>query len=126
VELSPGAPYEYTATAAGLVFAAGACPLDAAGAVVAPGDRQAQATRCVDNLLLALSPRGATATDLVKTTIYVVAEAREDLVAVWNVAAARLGRTPSTLLGLAMLGYRDQLVEIEAIANLPGREPSEP
>ena len=125
MELYLGAPYEYTATAAGLVIAAGACPLDAAGAVVAPGDREAQATRCVDNLLLALSARGATATDLMKTTIYVVAEAREDLVAVWNVAAARLGRTPSTL-GVAMLGYRDQLVEIEAIANLPGPEPPEP
>ena len=28
----------------------------------------------------------------------------------------RLGRTPSTLLGVSLLGYPDQLVEIEAIA----------
>jgi enamine deaminase RidA (YjgF/YER057c/UK114 family) len=32
-------PYEYTATANGLVFTAGACPLDAEGRVVAPRDR---------------------------------------------------------------------------------------
>jgi hypothetical protein len=37
--------------------------------------------------------------------------------------SARLGRTPSTLLGVSLLGYPDQLVEIEAIAVLdPDRE----
>jgi enamine deaminase RidA (YjgF/YER057c/UK114 family) len=122
-ELYPGAPYDYTSTAGGLVFAAGACPLDAAGAVVAPGDREAQAARCVDNLLAALSTRGATTGDLLKTTIYVVADAREDLAKVWDVVAARLGRAPSTLLGVSMLGWPDQLVEIEAIASLPQQPP---
>jgi enamine deaminase RidA (YjgF/YER057c/UK114 family) len=39
-------------------------------------------------------------------------------VRVWDVVAARFGsaKPPSTLLGVAMLGYPDQLVEIEAIA----------
>jgi hypothetical protein len=32
---------------------------------------------------------------------------------------ARLGRAPSTLLGVSMLGWPKQLVEIEAIASLP-------
>ena len=90
--------------------------VDADGRVVAPGDREAQATRCVDNLLAALAERGASASDLLKTTIFVVAESREDLVAVWEVVEARLGRIPSTLLGVSLLGYPDQLVEIEAIA----------
>ena len=39
----PGAPYEYAAAANGLVFTAGACPLDVEGRVVAPGDLEAQA-----------------------------------------------------------------------------------
>jgi enamine deaminase RidA (YjgF/YER057c/UK114 family) len=116
MELYRGAPYEYSAASGGLVFTAGACPLDADGRVVAQGDREAQATRCVDNLLAALAERGASASDVLKTTIFVVAESREDLVAVWKVVESRLGRIPSTLLGVALLGYPDQLVEIEAIA----------
>ena len=116
MELYRGAPYEYSAAFGGLVFTAGACPLDADGRVVAPGDREAQATRCVDNLLAALAERGASASDVLKTTIFVVAESREDLVAVWKVVESRLGRIPSTLLGVSLLGYPDQLVEIEAIA----------
>jgi len=120
VELYRGAPYEYSAAFGGLVFTAGACPLDADGRVVAPSDREAQAARCVDNLLAALAERDASASDLLKTTIFVVAESRADLVAVWEVVEARLGRIPSTLLGVSLLGYPDQLVEIEAIAAIRG------
>jgi enamine deaminase RidA (YjgF/YER057c/UK114 family) len=120
VDLYRGAPYEYSAVADGLVFTAGACPLDSDGHVVTPGDRVAQATRCVANLLEALAERGASANDMLKTTIYVVADTREDLVAVWEVVEARIGRVPSTLLGVSLLGYPDQLVEIEAIAAIPG------
>lgn len=39
--LYPGTPYDYSRTARGLVFAAGACPLEEAGRVVAPGPRGA-------------------------------------------------------------------------------------
>jgi enamine deaminase RidA (YjgF/YER057c/UK114 family) len=116
MDLYPGVPYEYSRTARGLVFAAGACPLDESGRVVAPGDREAQATRAVENLLAALAEHGLGAESLVKTTIFVVAEEQTDLARVWNVVAARLGRTPSTLLGVSLLGYPEQLVEIEGIA----------
>jgi enamine deaminase RidA (YjgF/YER057c/UK114 family) len=111
-----GTPYNYSSTAAGLVFTAGACPLDADGAVVAPGDLEAQAAATVDNLVSALAEAGTTPDALLKTTIYVVAERRTDLVRVWDVVAARLGRAPSTLLGVSFLGYPEQLVEIEAVA----------
>ena len=86
---------------------------------MAPGDLQAQADRCVDNLLAALAEHGATATELLKTTIFVVASDRSQLTTVWDVVADRLGRAPSTLLGVSMLGWPRQLVEIEAIAKLP-------
>jgi enamine deaminase RidA (YjgF/YER057c/UK114 family) len=98
------------------VFAAGACPLDEHGNVVAPGDREAQAARCVEDLLAALAEAGTGAESLLKTTVYVVADERADLVRVWGVVAARLGSMPSTLLGVSLLGYPEQLVEIEAIA----------
>jgi enamine deaminase RidA (YjgF/YER057c/UK114 family) len=112
--LYPGVPYEYTATANGLVFTAGACPLDAEGRVVAPGDLETQAAQAAENLIEALAK--ADADELLKTTIYVVAEERADLVRAWDVVSARLGRAPSTLLGVSFLGYPEQLVEIEAIA----------
>ena len=116
MSLYPGVPYEYTATAGGLVFTAGACPLDETGHVVAPGDLEAQSARTADNLLEALAQAGAAADDVVKTTVYVVGEERGDLVRAWDVISARLGRAPSTLLGVSFLGYPDQLVEIEAVA----------
>ena len=114
------APYDYAAIAPGarLVFTAGACPLDPAGQVVAPGDVEAQAAQALDNLLVTLAAAGSGPELVLKTTVYVVAADRTDLVRVWDVVAARFGRAtpPSTLLGVAMLGYPDQLVEIEAIA----------
>ena len=114
--LYPGAPYEYAASAHGLVFTAGACPLDDEGRVVAPGDHEAQAARAVENLVAALEQHGASPESLLKTTVYVVAEDRAALVRVWDVVSARLGRAPSTLLGVSLLGYPGQLVEIEAVA----------
>jgi enamine deaminase RidA (YjgF/YER057c/UK114 family) len=119
--LYPGVPYEYTSTASGLVFAAGACPLDAEGRTVAAGNLEAQARRAADNLLEALAEAGAAPEDLLKTTIYVVGEERADLVRAWAIISERLGRAPSTLLGVSFLGYPDQLVEIEAIARAGGR-----
>jgi len=125
-DLAPGLPYEYAsvAPAGSTIFTAGACPLDADGVVVAPGDVRAQADRSVDNLLAVLELHGAGAADLVRTTIYVVGS-RDDLVAAWDVIAARLApsRPPSTLLGVACLGYRDQLVEIDGIAAMPTEQP---
>jgi enamine deaminase RidA (YjgF/YER057c/UK114 family) len=76
--------YDYSSEAYGLVFTAGACPLDAEGKVVAPGDHEAQARRAADNLLAALAERGLDAGSLLKPTIYVVGEERAVLV--------RLGR----------------------------------
>jgi len=121
--LFPGAPYAYAAVAgrAGLVFAAGACPLDDQGQVTAPGDIPAQARQALANLRAALEDSGATIRDVVKTTVFVASGQRSDLVSAWNEVAAAFGDhdVPSTLLGVTVLGYPDQLVEIEAIAVAP-------
>jgi hypothetical protein len=50
-----------------------------------------------------------------------LADERADLVRVWDVVSSRLGRAPSTLLGISFLGYPEQLVEIEAIASVDSR-----
>jgi enamine deaminase RidA (YjgF/YER057c/UK114 family) len=120
--LYPGVPYDYAAVAppGAVVFTAGACPLDADGAVVAPGDHRAQARAALDNLLAVLADHGCGPDDLVRTTIYVVGE-RPDLVRVWETIAAGLSpsRPPGTLVGVTVLGYPDQLVEIDGIAAVP-------
>ena len=118
-----GVPYAYAATVRGtdLIFTAGACPLDNQGHVVAPGDIAAQARQTLDNLRAVLGDCGATLRDVLKTTVYVASGDRGDLVTAWNEIASAFGDhdAPSTLLGVAMLGYPDQLVEIEAIAAVP-------
>jgi enamine deaminase RidA (YjgF/YER057c/UK114 family) len=117
------APYAYAAVTppGGLVFTAGACPLDADGSVVPEGDVPGQTTTALDNLEVALGAAGAGLADVVRTTVYVASQEQRDLVAAWRVVEARFGdhRPPSTLLGVAVLGYTGQLVEIDAIAALP-------
>ena len=119
-DLYRDAPYEYAAVApaGSLVFTAGACPLDAAGAVVAPGDHRGQARQALENLRLVLESAGSGFERVLKTTVYVVAEERADLVRTWEAVeeAFAPARPPSTLLGVALLGYPEQLVEIEAVA----------
>ena len=119
-QLTDDVPYAYAAVGAGLVFTAGACPLDDAGAVVAPGDVAAQAQRTMENLRDALAAAGCALTDVAKSTVYVASADRADLVTAWEVVRAAFGEhdAPSTLLGVAVLGYLDQLVEVEAIAVL--------
>lgn len=123
-QLAQTAPYAYAATTAGparAVWVAGACPLDASGATVAPGDYASQTHQVMRNLATALADAGAALTDIAKTTIYVASARREDLVTAWNVYKEYMGAhdAPSTLLGVTVLGYDDQLVEVEAIAVLP-------
>ncbi|MHB1931228.1 MAG: RidA family protein [Acidimicrobiales bacterium] len=120
-KLSDRAPYAYAAVAEGAsrwVFTAGACPLDEHGHTVAPGDVAAQAEQVMANLRTALAAAGATLTDVVKTTVYVATRRREDLLTAWEVVHRHFGEhdAPSTLLGVSVLGYRDQLVEVEAVA----------
>ncbi|MFI5282234.1 MAG: RidA family protein [Candidatus Dormibacterales bacterium] len=116
MRLYPGAPYEYASSGDGLVFTAGACPLDENGRVVGVGDLEAQADRAVENLLAALAEAGCAPSELLKTTVYVVGKDRSDLERAWRIVFSKLGRVPSTLLGVSFLGYPEQLVEIEAIA----------
>ena len=122
--LSNVAEYAYAAVVdpnTRLVFTAGACPLDAAGQTVRPGDFVGQAHQVVANLVAALEAAGATLADVVKSTVFVATADRATLTAVWRVVRDAFGEhdPPSTLLGVTVLGYPDQLVEVEAIAALP-------
>ena len=108
---------------AGLVFTAGAMPIDAEGQVTAPGDLAAQTRQALANLQIALEDAGATIRDVLKTTVYVASSDPGDLIAAWKEVRAVFGDhdVPGTCLGVTVLACPGQLVEIEAIAAAPGQ-----
>ena len=119
--LSSVAEYAYAATApAGsrLVFLAGACPLNDDGSTAAVGDYAGQAAKAFENMRTALADAGASVEDVLCTRVLVASSRRQDLVAAWEVVRDSFGEhdVPSTLMGVTVLGYTDQLVEIEAVA----------
>ena len=66
---------------------------------------------------MALEAAGVTGDDVLKTAVYMVAKDKADLAAVWRmVQESEVAAAASTLLGVSLLGYEGQLVEIEAIA----------
>ncbi|HET9094748.1 MAG TPA: RidA family protein [Solirubrobacteraceae bacterium] len=118
--LTKAVPYHYAAAAIGnaLVFSAGACPLDTDGRVIHAGDIAGQTRQSLANLKVALADSGCSHADVVKTTLFVASSSRDDLLRAWGEYTRVFGTDgpPSTLLGVAVLGWPEQLVEIEAIA----------
>ncbi|MEJ6490354.1 Rid family hydrolase [Leucobacter sp. USCH14] len=119
--LSDTAEYAYAATApadARLIFLAGSCPLNRDGSTAGVGSFTDQAAKCVENMEIALAEANAEITDVISTRVLVASTRQADLVAAWEVIRDAFGEhdVPSTLLGVTVLGYDDQLVEIEAVA----------
>jgi enamine deaminase RidA (YjgF/YER057c/UK114 family) len=119
--LSDVAQYAYASTVPSgtrLVFLAGACPLEPDGSTAVVGDYAGQAARCIETMQEALHAAGASIEDVVSTRVLVASSRQADLVAAWQVVRDDFGAhdVPSTLLGVTVLGYDDQLVEIEAVA----------
>jgi len=119
--LSSVAECAYAATApAGsrLIFLAGACPLNEDGSTAAVGDYPGQAVKAFENMRTALADAGASVEDVLSTRVLVASSRREDLVAAWQVIRDSFGShdVPSTLFGVTVLGYEEQLVELEAVA----------
>ena len=90
----------------------------APGSTVGVGDYGAQAASCVENMTVALADAGAGLADVISTRVLVASSRQADLVTAWEVVRDAFGDhdPPSTLLGVTVLGYNDQLVEIEAVA----------
>jgi enamine deaminase RidA (YjgF/YER057c/UK114 family) len=119
--LSSVAQYAYAATApkdARMIFLAGACPLNEDGSTAAIGDYPGQAAVCIETMRRALLAAGATIDDVISTRVLAASSNSADLEAVWKVVRDSFGEhdVPSTLMGVTVLGYDNQLVEIEAIA----------
>lgn len=101
-----------------LLFLAGACPLNQSGRVSNIGDYRLQAKLCVENLKEALKECGATLESVVYTRVLVASTNQFDLVTAWEEIRKEFGDhdVPSTLSGVTVLGYKNQLVEVEAVA----------
>ena len=111
------------AAGASTVHLAGQCPLDASGTLVGPGDVVAQTEQVARNIVSALSSVGAMPSDVVRAVIYVASSERDVLSTVWSSLtsspAADAFTSAATLLGVAQLGFRGQLVEVDVTAALP-------
>lgn len=104
-----------------LVYISGQVALDSTGALVGAGDFRAQAEQVFTNLHHALAAVGATFADVVKLNYYVrdalhVAELREVRDRHINLKAP----PTSILLEVPHLFRDDLLLEIEAVAVVPG------
>jgi len=109
-----------------LVHVAGQVSWDADGVLVAPGDLAGQVEQTYVNVAAALEAAGGTLHDLVDLTMYVAGWTPDQMPAVvegMERAATRLGGTsapPATLIGVAALHAPEHLVELKAVAVVPG------
>jgi enamine deaminase RidA (YjgF/YER057c/UK114 family) len=120
----PGYHHVTVVQAGRTAYLAGQCPLAWSGIVVGPGDLDAQIGQLVANALEALGAVGAQPTDVVRSVIYVVSDESAVLARAWaGLRESALGpafTSASTLLGVAQLGFPEQLIEVDLTASLPG------
>jgi enamine deaminase RidA (YjgF/YER057c/UK114 family) len=110
---TPG--YRYADVVGDRLFVAGQVPLDEAADLVGADDPRRQAAQCLDNLRALVGVHGFRIEHVRHLTIHVVGE-QENLLGAWDAVREWFGGTvpPPTLLGAHLLGYHDQLVEIDA------------
>lgn len=123
-----GFPYSATVTAGPLLVTAGISPFDTPPAdpgnpaISAPGDVAAQTRRCLRNLRDVLAERGAGLDDLAKLTVYVATGERSELAEAWGAVLEAFGPDlvpPAMLVGVTVLPYDGQVVEVDALVAPP-------
>ncbi|WP_002630539.1 RidA family protein [Cystobacter fuscus] len=115
--------YRQVAIATGTrqVHVAGQVAYDANGQLVARGDLAGQVAQAYRNVAIALAAAGATFSDVVRLTVYVVDWKREMisdfLAGIEQVAEElKIAPAPASLIGVSVLFEPGVLVEIEATA----------
>lgn len=113
--LAPTPGYQYASQVGDELVVAGQVPLDSRGELIAPGDGRTQAIACLDNLKALLDVHRFDRGDVQHLRIFVVGD-RDCLVDVWEAVLGWWSGEvpPATLLGVAQLGYDEQVVEVEA------------
>ncbi|AVT35512.1 RidA family protein [Plantactinospora sp. BB1] len=123
LHVTPGYHHVTIVPAGRTAYLAGQCPLGPGGVLVGPGDFGAQVDQVAANTMIALGSVGTGPEHVVRTVIYVVSADRDVLAEVWRrfqaSSLAPAFTSASTLLGVAQLGFPDQLVELDVTAALP-------
>lgn len=108
-----------TARGGKTIHISGQVAWNAEGKVVAPGDLKGQTVQVFENLKVALAAAGATFSDLVKITTYVVDLKPEDRSVISEIRGRYVdpARKPaSTMIGIDALVMAELRIEVEAIA----------
>lgn len=115
VGLAPTPHYQYAQRVGPQLFVAGQVPHDPEANLVGVESPSAQASQCLKNLFTLIKLHGFEARDIRQLRVYVVGE-QQQLTEAWQAVSAWFDNNvpPATLLGVARLGYVDQLVEIDA------------
>ncbi|MFE7775792.1 RidA family protein [Streptomyces sp. NPDC057445] len=121
---TPGYHHITVVEAGRTAYLAGQCPLDVHGSLVGPGDLDAQIDQVAANALTALVTVEAGPQHVVRSVIYVRSDEQDVLAGAWSrLTGSVIGpafTTACTLLGVAQLGFRGQLVEVDLTVALPG------
>ncbi len=117
----PLSHYTDAVRAGGLLFVSGIVPVDADGALVGAGDVAEQARQVFRNMQLVLEAAGCGFDDVVKVVHYLLRV--DDRPAINPVRMDFFGeaRPASTLVEVSALAVPGALLEIEAVAAIPGR-----
>jgi enamine deaminase RidA (YjgF/YER057c/UK114 family) len=110
---TPG--YRYAEVVGSQLFVAGQVPLDASGELTGIGEASIQATTCLENLRVVLGVHGFDVADIRHLVVSVVGD-QQNLHDAWAAVRTWFDDVvpPATLLGVNLLGYAGQLVEIDA------------
>ena len=117
-EIEAGLPqtpgYRYAKLRGEQLHIAGQVPNDSSGEL-AGSDAFSQAQQCLANLETILDCYGFDRNDIQHIKIYVVGD-QQNLMEAWRAVGEQFSDQvpPATLLGVARLGYKQQLVEIDA------------
>lgn len=109
-----------------LIFISGQVANDKQGKLVGKDDLKVQTTQVFENLKAALAAAGATFNDVVKITWYVKGYKTEYLPILREVRNTYVNKDQppaSTLVGVAALFQDDYLLEVEAMAVVPEKNP---
>lgn len=103
------------------VFVAGTVAVDENGQPFAPGDAEAQTSRCLEIIAQALDKAGSHISHVVRTRLFVTDMSVETQRAVGQAHRKVFAEFPpaSSMIGIAALAGPDFIVEIEADAVIP-------
>lgn len=111
-----------SSTGSRTIHISGQVAINAKGDLIGRGDMKAQTEQAFRNVSIALEAAGATLSDVVKTSLFVVGLKPEHVPVIRAIRSKYVSAEnppASTLVGVSALVGPDWLVEIEAIAIVP-------